>query len=115
MTRLVDSKRKHVYQQIDMAVDFTNSLASGETLSSAQSIVVVSASHGSTTDITLGSVSISGNTVTCRISGGTALKKIGEDLWETEYTLRAEVITSSGERESEAVELIVYESVGTGS
>lgn len=115
MTELVSSKRKHIYQQIDMAVEFANSLASGETLSSGAGMVVVSANRGLIGDITIASVAISGTTVTARISGGTALKKIGEDLWETEYTLRAEVITSSGEREVESVELITYESLGTGS
>ncbi len=98
-----------------MAVDFANRLASGETLSSGASAVVVSATHGAITDITIGTATISGTTVTARIGGGTSLKAIGEDLWETEYTLRFSVVTSSGETEVEVVELITYESIGTGS
>ena len=109
------TRYKHVDSKLDMAIDFTNRLASGETLSSGQAMTVKNTDKGTIGDLTIDAVTISGTTIVSNISAGTALKKVGEDRWETRYCIRGQVVTSSGETETEVVELVVYDCLGTGS
>lgn len=106
---------KHADSYLDMAVDFSNRLATGETLASAPVMTVKGANYGEVSDLTVGTASISGTTVTARISGGSAAIKVDEDRWETEYCIKCQVVTSSGETESEDVKLTVYDCRGTGT
>ena len=103
--------QKHYNAVLDFAVDFGERLATGETLSSGAAMSVVAASSGSTALLTIASVVISGTTVQGRFTGGTCGLQVDDYLWQTRYTIKASVVTSSGETESEIVELVVYDAI----
>ena len=105
--------KKHYSAVLDLGVEFADRLASGETLSSGATLTVKSASYGTVGQLTIGSVAISGTKVVGRYTGGTAGEQVAANtpLWRTVYTIEAKVVTSSGETESELVELVVYDSV----
>lgn len=100
---------KHHATQAVFGVDFTNRLASGETLSSGAAFTVVEAKDGgATADITISGASISGTRVVGTVSGGKCLIT-RNGRYECRYYLRAIVTTSASERESDCVELVVYD------
>lgn len=109
------SRYKHYAGAVDLEVDFVNRLQTGETLASGATATAQTSnnSSGSAGDLTLGSASISGTKVVVRASAGKCHERVQVEppRWETRYTIKASVVTSSGETESELIELVVYDSV----
>lgn len=112
-TPTILSRYKQFAGAVDLEVDFVNRLQTGETLSSGAGATVQTANNGTTSDLTLGSASISGTKVVVRASAGKCHERVQVEppRWETRYTIKASVVTSSGETESELIELVVYDSV----
>lgn len=107
------NKRKHWETSAVYAVDFADRLEDGETLSSGATLVVSGALDGGATgDLTIADVSISGTKVRGTISGGKCREQynVGGE-WLCRYLLKAKVVTSNGERESEEVQLTVHSAV----
>jgi hypothetical protein len=106
----MEKLEKHWGTSAVYGVDFDNRLASGETLASGAELVVHEAlDGGAADDLTIASVSISGTRVIGTISGGKCLEEQREGKWFCRYVLMATVVTSAGERETECVELMVYD------
>ena len=92
----------------DLEIDFAAKLADGETLSSPAASVIA-ASNGSTSDLTLGSPTVSGTKVIVRASAGKCGTQVGTFRWETTYMIRITATSSSGETPAGLIQLVVYD------
>lgn len=106
----MEKLEKHWGTSAVYGADFVNLLASGETLSSGAELEVHDALDGGAAgDLTITSVAISGTKVVGNIAGGLCLEQKRDGRWFCRYRLMATVVTSTGERETECVELMVYD------
>lgn len=106
-------KEKHINSEPDVYVNFASRLDDGETLASGAQLIRRTSSAGVVTDLTVGTATIVGTYIKARVSEGSALVEKDTFRWETEFILEAQVVTSSGEKETELVSLVVYDCVSS--